>query len=251
VSAVGTPDRISTLAPIQFRRHWEIVRPEGSAIVNESSNDFGLREIAGVRIPDSKAAKEATELVRQVSSPSIFNHAVRTYLFAELIGRKSVFKYDSELLYFSAIMHDLGLTEKFQGAERFEVDGADAAAAFLSDRNLPQDKIDVVWDAIALHTTVGIAHRKQPEAALVHFGAGVDAVGLRFEEIPANLVAEVLEIYPRLGFKIALLGALTEVVRRKPHTAAFNIAADVGRAYIPGFEAPNSCALIVSAPFSE
>ena len=219
--------------------------------MRETTNKLALRDIAGIRIPDTKAAREATGLVREVSSPSIFNHVMRTYFFAELLGRKSALKYDSELLYFASVMHDLGLTEKFQGAERFEVDGADAAAAFLSSRRLPREKVDLVWDAIALHTTVGIAHRKQPEVALVHFGAGVDAIGLRFEEIPKSLVAEILETYPRLAFKKALLGALTQVVRTKPHTAAFNIAADVGRKYIPEFQAPDACSLILAAPFSE
>jgi hypothetical protein len=41
-------------------------------------------------------------------------------------------------------------------ADRFEVDGANAARDFLKERNIPQHDLDTVWTAIALHTTPGI-----------------------------------------------------------------------------------------------
>jgi hypothetical protein len=141
------------------------------------------REIAGIRIPDSRLALEAEEVVRESSPRCLLNHAFRTYLFGELLGRCRKLKYDSELLFVGAVMNDLGLSEKFAGQERFEVDGADAARTFLAQRGVSEEKNAVVWDAIALHTSVGIADRKQPEIALVHFGAGIDVVSFRLEEV--------------------------------------------------------------------
>ncbi|MGO4269104.1 phosphohydrolase, partial [Paenibacillus sp. TAF58] len=70
-------------------------------------------------------------------------------------------KFDAELLYLSAIIHDLGILERFIGPSRFDVDGADAAAAFLQEHAYPSEKISLVWDAIALHASMEIAARKQ------------------------------------------------------------------------------------------
>ena len=86
------------------------------------------KEIAGIRIPDTRLAVEATKLVREVSSPALFNHVVRTYIFGEQLGRTLGMRYDTELVYLAAVMHDLGLTPPYMAAGRFEVDGADAAA---------------------------------------------------------------------------------------------------------------------------
>ena len=90
-------------------------------------------EVAGVKLPDSKLAREATDYVRGLSAPVVFNHVLRTYLFGELLGRAKKLNFDSELFYLGAVLHDLGQTERFMGKQRFEVDGADAAAAFLED----------------------------------------------------------------------------------------------------------------------
>jgi hypothetical protein len=209
------------------------------------------KEIAGIRIPDSKIAVEATEVAREASSPPLFNHVLRSYIFAELVGRRMNVRYDSELLYIAAVLHDLGLTERYQGAGRFEVDGADAAAQFLSARGVLKDRVDLVWDAIALHSSFGIADRKQPEIALVFFGTGVDVGGVMLDQIPPEALEHVIEAYPRLGFKKAFLEAIAEVVRKKPQTAFFTFQAGIGRRYVPGFEEPNACDLITNAPFLE
>jgi HD superfamily phosphodiesterase len=90
------------------------------------------RTVAGIRIPDSKLAQDAENLVREHEDDMLFNHSVRTYLFAALAGQRLKLKYDEELLYTSALFHDLGLTETFKSeTERFEVDGANAAKSFL------------------------------------------------------------------------------------------------------------------------
>src|SRR4051812_13330701 len=98
-------------------------------------------EIAGIRIPDSQLAREAMELAREASTPALFHHVLRTYVFAELVGRRMEMRYDAELLYIAAVLHDLGLTDRYRGAGRFEVDGADAAAQFLSGRGVETDQV--------------------------------------------------------------------------------------------------------------
>jgi hypothetical protein len=113
-----------------------------------------------------------------------------------------------ELVYLASLLHDLGLSENYAADKRFEVDGADAASKFLHAHDYPKAKADLVWDAIALHSVGDIADRREPEVALIHFGAHVDVMGLRIEEISPQLIDDTIALYPRLGFKRAFTEAL-------------------------------------------
>jgi HD domain len=132
------------------------------------------REIAGIRLPDSALARKAVDLTFHVSPAVVWTHVLRTFVFGALVGRVRNLHYDEELFFLASVLHDLGLTAEFRRAERFEVVGADAADAFLKDQGVDPERREVIWDAIALHTSIGIASRKRPEIALVHIGAGVD-----------------------------------------------------------------------------
>jgi HD superfamily phosphodiesterase len=135
--------------------------------------------IADIRIPDSKLAQEATQLIRDTEPPLLFHHSTRVYLWGALAGVRKNLKFDPELLYVGAMFHDIGLTKQYSSAtERFEVDGANAARAFLKQHGIPETSIDVVWDAIALHTTPGIPQHKKPEVALVTAGVEMDVLGI-------------------------------------------------------------------------
>jgi len=160
------------------------------------------KTVAGIALIDSKMARLATELVRDTSPEYLFNHAARTFLFGALIGNANNFKFDFELLYLACILHDLGLTKRFAGALPFEIQGAQAARAFLTDNGLPSDQATMVWDGIAMHP-FAIASFKQPEIALVAAGAGADVVGSDLEKIPESAKAAVVNAFPRLDFKHA------------------------------------------------
>jgi hypothetical protein len=209
------------------------------------------REVAGVELPDSKLARDATDYVRELSAPVVFNHVLRTYVFGALLGRAMNLKFDGELFYLGAVFHDLGQTERFMGKQRFEVDGADAAAEFLQDKGVPKESIEVVWDAIALHTSGGIVQRKRPEIALVSAGAGADVVGFGIDQLPREAVAQVIAVFPRPGFKKAYQKVMAEIVVRKPETAAGNFLAGIGERHVAGYKAPNFCDLINASPFAD
>src|ERR1700733_3377321 len=145
------------------------------------------KQIAGISIPDSALAIEATELVRDTESDLLFDPSLRVYLFGALQGLRHGLKYDPELLYMGAIFHDMGLTEKYRSpSERFEVDGANTARRFLQKHGVSEASIDVVWDAIALHTTPGIPKWKKAEVALVTAGVELDVLGLGYDELPES-----------------------------------------------------------------
>ncbi|WP_019579823.1 HD domain-containing protein [Pseudomonas mandelii] len=205
--------------------------------------------IGGFSAPDSELARKASTLVERVHPPALLHHVHRTWWFAEFIGQKRGLKYDREAVYLAALLHDLGLTNEFAADQRFEVDGADAASRFLLANGYSESKAELVWDAIALHSSAGIADRKQSEIALVYMGAHVDVMGLFIEEITPSLIDDTLALYPRVGMKAAFTAAVAEVARKKPHTAIGTGLGDVGRRHIHGFECPNVCDLIDNAPF--
>ena len=189
-------------------------------------------------IPDSPLAREATQLVYELSPSFLYQHCMRTYMFGELLGRRDSLKYDQELLYLGSVLHDLGLTHRFEGKGSFEIEGADAAQIFLAEHGLPEDKGAIVRDAIALHASLE-AEQRQPEIALVHFGAGVDVIGLRLQDLPSEVVQQVVAAYPRYGFKQAFQALLEEQARRKPGTLSEQLVQ-------PGF-----LEMLHHAPFSE
>ena len=98
--------------------------------------------IAGIGIPDSALAREATEFVREASTRLLFDHSRRVFLWASLQAERLSLDYDAELLYIGAMFHDVGLLEGHRSEnERFEIDGANAARAFLERHGLPEEQV--------------------------------------------------------------------------------------------------------------
>ena len=154
--------------------------------------------ISGVMIPDSKLAQEATELVRDTESPLLFNHSTRVYYFGSLAGKRRGLKFDPELLYIGAMFHDMGLTRQYSSkSDRFEVDGANAARAFLRQHNISQQEMDTVWTAIALHTMPGIPQYMHPVVALLTNGVEMDVLGIAYSEFSDADREAVVAAYPR------------------------------------------------------
>jgi hypothetical protein len=158
--------------------------------------------VAGISIPDSAIARQATELLLEHGTAFIYNHSLRVFVFASLNGRNRKLPYDPELLYISAVFHDLGLTPHYSSPDkRFEVDGANAARDFLRSHGLPISSQQLVWDAIALHTTIGVAEYKEAEVALLYSGVGLDVMGEGYEELSEENRESIIKQFPRNGFK--------------------------------------------------
>src|ERR1700720_4535550 len=207
--------------------------------------------LAGIKVTDTHLVRDAMDLARSSSELYLFNHVMRSWLFSVLLSENVKPSPDPELLAVSTVLHDLGLTDHYMAEERFEVDGANAARAFLKDRGISTQQIQLVWDSIALHTTRSIALHKEPEVAMTHSGIAVDAIGVGLDRIPADKQRAILAEFPRLALKRRFQACLCNVVRRKPATSFDNILRDFGTRYVDGFEAPNFADIIANAPFSE
>jgi HD domain-containing protein len=206
--------------------------------------------LPNVDIPRSSMADEATAIARAAYREPLYNHALRSFLFARLIARAKSIRYDPELLYIAAIMHDVGLSPLHMSAtERFEVDGANAARSLLEKHGVTASKVDVVWDAIALHDSGGLAKWKAPEVRLVNAGVAAD-FGAHLELLDRTDVTSVLRAAPRTGFVDDFLSSVAEVVKRKPFATGNCFVTDVGYRLVPGFHLDNFCDQVRSDPFA-
>jgi hypothetical protein len=205
--------------------------------------------VAGIRIPDSKLAREATDLLREHGTPLLLAHSLRVYVFGAIRGRHRGLTVDHEVLYFGAVFHDLGLTARYRSHDhRFEIDSANAAREFLRSNGIDESTAGVVWDAIALHTTPEIPWHKRPEIALVTGGVEADVLGDGLGEIPAGDRDAVLAAYPRIDFKRGIVHAFGEGFAHKPLTTFGTMNSDILERTQPGYRRPNFCDLIAANP---
>jgi hypothetical protein len=202
--------------------------------------------IAGVSVPDSKLAREITELVRDTEPPLLFHHSSRVYYWGALTGQRRGLHFDPELLYAGAMFHDMGLTPRYATADkRFEVDGANAARDFLHSHGIAEQDIETVWTAIALHTTPGIPQHMHPVIALVTAGVEMDVLGIAFAKFTDAERQAVLRAHPRAArFKEEIIQAFYDGIHHKPETTFGNVKADVLADKDPSFRRENFCRVI-------
>jgi hypothetical protein len=217
------------------------------SIVQPSS----LTLASGISIPDSKLAHEVTELVRDTENSLLFNHSSRVYYFSAVTGRRKGLIFDPELLYVSAMFHDMGLTRQHSSAtDRFEVDGANAARDFLRQHKIPQQDIDTVWTSIALHTTPGIPQYMHPVVALLTNGVEMDVLGISYSEFSDADREAIVAAYPRTEhFKEDIIQNFFDGIKDKPETTFGNVKADVLADKDPRFQRLNFCSVIRSSPW--
>ncbi|MCF6404620.1 HD domain-containing protein [Chitinophaga filiformis] len=208
--------------------------------------------VAGIKIPDSTIARQATELLLEHGTELLYNHSLRTFLFASLTGGQKKIAYDPELLYVSAAFHDLGLMAHYSSPDKcFEVDGANAAREFLRGHGLPQQALQLVWDAIALHTTPAVAPYKEAEVALLNYGVALDVVGRGYEHLSETVREDIVTHFPRSGFKKGVIPTFFDGFKHKPETTYGSINADICAFMIPDFERKNFCDIILGSPWDE
>ena len=208
--------------------------------------------IAGVPIPDTRLVADMTELAKADEPPLLFHHSRRVYLFGMLQGRRRGLPVDPELLYVGAMCHDLGLTEKYRTKDqRFEVDGANQARAFLLGHGIGEREAGRIWTAIALHTTPGIPEYLEPEIALVTAGVETDVLGIGYDDLDPADIGAVVAAHPRPDFKRQILAAFTNGFKDRPDTTFGTVNADVLEHFSPGFRRTDFVEVIESNAWPE
>ena len=207
------------------------------------------RILGGVTVPDSPLISRAMELVRLHSDPYLFNHSVRSWLFAVRLGQLQGISQDPEVVAVGTLLHDLGLTHDFTGPRRFEIEGADAARAFARQEGLDDRRVQLIWDTVALNSTPSIAVYKEAEVALCTAGIGLDWGGFQYDQIPPDEMKAILAAFPRLDMKARFTDSVCSIVRTRPETTYDNFASDFGERFVPGYKPKSSVDFLMNAPF--
>lgn len=210
-----------------------------------------LRLVAGIAVPDTPLVARALAFAGRHCEPYLFNHVVRSWLFAALLAEREAIVHDAEVLAVSALLHDLGLAAAFAGTLRFEVEGANAARAFVRGHGVDERRAQLVWDAVALNSTPSICLHKEVEAALCARGVGIDWGGWGADAIPEATMARILAEFPRLGMKHRFARAVCHVAETRPATTYDNFARDFGERFVPDYAPPSMVDALLDAPFDE
>ncbi|HEU4625187.1 MAG TPA: hypothetical protein VHA82_01230 [Ramlibacter sp.] len=215
------------------------------------ASEQGVRTIAGVQVPDSVLISRTIEYARQHQEPYLFNHAMRSWLFAVTIAEQKQVEHDAEVLAVTTLLHDLGLEKAFAGPLRFEVEGANAARRFAQGEGVDARRCQLIWDGVALNSTPSLALHKEVEVSLSTAGIGLDWGGWGYDSLHASRMAEILDAFPRLDMKKRFAHSVCWVVETRPTTTYDNFARDFGERFVPGYKSPSAVDLLMSSPFTE
>jgi len=205
-----------------------------------------LPSVRGISIPDSRLCRAITEFIRDTENDLLFNHSSRVYFFGAIAGQDRSLTFNPELLYAAAMFHDIGLIPSHSSPNlRFEVDGANAARAFLASHGVDASDIEKVWTGIALHTTPGVPEFMHPVIALTTAGVEMDVLGLTYDQYPDDIREAIVSAFPRTAhFKEDIIQAFYDGIKHKPDTTFGNVKADVIADKEPHFHRGNFCSVI-------
>jgi hypothetical protein len=206
---------------------------------------------AGVEVPDTPVIDRAIEHAREKCEPYLFNHVMRSWLFAVRLGQLKGIPHDAEIVAVGTLLHDITLNESYAGPRRFEVEAADLVRSFASEAGMDDRRTDLVWDFVALNSTPSIGLYKQAEVALCTSGIGLDVVGFEFDQLPASEIDAILAEYPRLGMKERFVRCFTHFAATHPETSYDNFVRDFGERFVPGYHPPSAVDWVLNAPFKE
>jgi len=179
----------------------------------------------GMLVPDSALARRARELITEVAAPSLVNHSVRVYAWAVELARHGRLRFDPEILYVSAMLHDIGLVPAYDLGGCYEVDGAIAAKRLVAEAGRPEARAQAVYDVIALHNDETLPPDAASAVVLLWDSAGTDVTGHRFADVRPAIIPGLLAAYPRLDFKRAFTELLVDQASRKPTCPAAEMIA--------------------------
>src|SRR5262245_28943943 len=187
----------------------------------------------GLTLPDSHAVRESYAQAKAESSPWLFNHVARSWIYGAKLAQHRALNPDAELVAVAVLLHDLGLARGGAPDRRFEIVGADIGRVFALSHDMGERRAELVWDSIALHTTASIAQHKGTDAACCQNGIACDYGGVGYGQLSDDDKKVILSAYPRLHMKNMLTTCLSDIAKNHPNTTRDNFIADFGLKYVP------------------
>lgn len=211
--------------------------------------DTNKQTIASVVVPDTELIRKALNYAKTIYEPYLYNHVLRSWLFAATLANMKDVQHDGEVLAVGTLLHDVTLNTSFRGPRRFEVEGADIARSFAQNSGVDDRRAQLIWDSVALNSTPSIGLYKEPEVALCTAGICLDVVGLEYTQIPTVRRQVITDAYPRLGMKEKMTRCFCHMVKAAPETTYDNFLRDFGLRCVPGYSTPSSVDFVQDAPF--
>ena len=220
--------------------------------------------LSNITIPRTPLTEASHAFLLQHNSHITINHCLRSVCFALLLAQRMpnfaslTSPLDLEAVTISIMLHDMGwATSKdiLDTTVRFEVDGANIARTFLTNHThkhphppsspghnpLDARRLQLIWDAIALHTTPSIAAHKEPEVAAAQFGIAADFSGPYFPPsesgelgglISVDEYKEIVRAFPRDGgYRQEFVEIMCGLCRERPDTTYDNFVSEFGREF--------------------
>jgi hypothetical protein len=207
------------------------------------------RTLAGISVCDTPLINHAIEYARQKCEPYLFNHVMRSWLFAARIGQLRKVRYDAEVVAVGTLLHDITLNDSFADPRRFEVEGADLARTFVREGGFDERRSQLIWDSVALNSTPSIGLYKEAEVALCTAGICLDVVALQIDLFSSAEIARIIREFPRLEMKRRMTQCFCRIAEVRPETTYDNFVRDFGERFVPGYRAPSSVDLVMNTPF--
>lgn len=172
--------------------------------------------------PDSALARNANERVKELSTPELYAHCLRTWAFSTMFAAHGKIKHDTELLYLACVLHDLGLTAAHDGidptARCFGIEGARAAHELVCRNGESESRARTVAEAITLHLNITVPVNMGAEAHLLSKGVSLDTIGRRLHQLPLASVRIVDKRWPREGFTEYLVATTNRQAKLRPQS---------------------------------
>jgi hypothetical protein len=180
--------------------------------------------VADFSRPDTPASRAALEIATEYHSPSLLNHVLRSWLWAEGFAVSRGLQPDHELLYVSAVLHDIGIAPEFDNvALAYEDAGGHVAVALTAGAGWPAERRVRVHEVIVRHNWPEVDPGMDVEGHLLEIATALDIAGARPDELPLEFRREVLERYPRQELAAEFGSCVVDQARRKPDTSAHRL----------------------------
>ena len=152
--------------------------------------------LADLTIPDSGACRAALEVATTYCTPALRNHSIRAYLWAAGHAKRERIDFDPELLYVSALLHDIGLVEAFDNYKiPFEDAGGHLAWVFGAAAGWPVARRQRASEVIIRHMWDTVDVGEDPEGHLLELSTAMDVSGRSTDLIDPDFRRDVLAAY--------------------------------------------------------
>ncbi|MFG2196053.1 HD domain-containing protein [Streptomyces sp. NPDC048639] len=192
-----------------------------------------VTEVAGVKAPGGRAVEAARLVCAEYADEALYHHSLRSYFFGAAWAQARGLDFDRELVFVSAMLHDLALTPPFDSHTLpFEEAGGHLARVFTAGLGWPGERRDRAAELIVLHMRDDVAPEADLESRLLQVGTSADVSGRGLDAFDASFAQALVAAYPRLGFAESFVSLFRDQADRKPGCAAARLMADGGASRI-------------------